>query len=257
MSLSAPMAWARLLALLLTAGLVAQAGSLQPQQIYRWKDAKGRQHVTNSPPPPGAVPLDVPPLQNPQSPTPPGTAASPSALETASGSRSAQAPVPPEWQGFSERLEAARKARNADAAANQADAMLDDALWGGVSKALPLLPVATFALVVLLGWWIGGGLRRGPASVVMASSILAGLALAQFTLSSFLYQSQFARVQARLTALEGHLGSGRTWKSENRARLKIFLRSLESKASPLSAPWDFPKELQALREFLPQALLDP
>lgn len=248
-------AWARCLALLFAAGLAAQAGASQPQQIYRWKDAKGRQHVTNTPPPPGAVPLDVPPVQAPASPTPP--AAAPEAPPAAGEAAPTPRVEAPEWKGFAERLESARKSRNSDAAAAEADSLLDDALWGGVSKALPLLPIATFALVVLLGWWIGSGFRRGPASLVMGCSVLGGLALAQFTLSSFLYQSQFARVQARLTALEGHLGPGRAWKPENRARLKAFLQALESKASPLSAPWNFPKEMQALRDFLPAALLDP
>lgn len=252
---------ARACALALVLAALA-AGAAQPQQIYRWKDAKGRQHVTNSPPPPGATPLDVPPAPaaapRPPGPagTPAGTAATPAPSDSPSGSRPHRAEAP-EWRGFQQRLDAARKSRNSDAVANEGDALLDEALWGGGSKALPLLPVATFALVVLLGWWVGSGLRRGPATVVMGLSVLSGLALAQFTLSSFLYQSQFTRLQARLGSLEAHLGPGLAWRPETRARLEEHLRALERKASPLVAPWEFPKEVQALRDFLPKALLEP
>lgn len=249
--------WARLPALTLAVVLAAQAGMAQPQQIYRWKDSKGRQHVTNSPPPPGAVPLDVPPVQPAATAPPPAAGAPDPAQPPAASAPGARRPSAPEWRGFEERLESARKSRNLDAVAGECDALLDQALWGGGSKALPLLPLATFALVVLLGWWVGSGMRRGPATIVMGGSVLAGLALAQFTLSSFLYQSQFTRVQARLNSLEAHLGPGRAWRPEVRARLKAHQGALELAASPFSAPWEFPKEVQSLRDFLPQALLDP
>jgi hypothetical protein len=254
MSLAGTMARARRLVLIGVAVLAAPGLLGQSQQIYRWKDAKGRQHVTNSPPPPGAVPLDVPPAQTPAVPQSTPGAQDPAQATPAPGPRR---PESPEWRGFEERLESARKSRNLDAVANASDALLDQALWGGGTKALPLLPIATFALVVLLGWWVGSGMRRGPATVIMGCAVLAGLALAQFTLSSFLYQSQFTRVQARLNALDGHLGGGRAWRPEVKARLLEHLRSLERSTSPTAAPWDFPKEIQALRDFLPQALLEP
>lgn len=243
-------------AALLAVALATQAAAAQGQQIYRWKDSKGRQHVTNSPPPPGAVPLDVPPVQAPPPAQPPPSTSDP-APGPAPQAQGTRRPDAPEWRGFEARLEAARKSRNVDAAANEADQILDQALWGGGSKALPLLPLATFALVVLLGWWVGSGMRRGRATVIMGCAVLAGLALAHFTLSSFLYQSQFARVQARLNALESHLGPGRAFRPEVRARLRDHLQALEKAASPFAAPWDFPKEVQSLRDFLPQALLEP
>ncbi|MFN8011521.1 MAG: DUF4124 domain-containing protein [Holophagaceae bacterium] len=247
------MARLRAFALLLAAALGSLAALAQSQQIYRWKDAKGRQHVTNSPPPPGAVPLDVPPVTSP----PPAAPAPGSTLPPAAPAPAAARPEAPEWKGFEERLESARRSRNLDRMAVEADGVLDEAFWGGTTKALPLLPVATFALAVLLGWWVGSGLRRGPATVVMAVAVLGGLALAQFTLATFLYRSQAARVSARVNALGSHLGPGRAWRPETSARLKAHLQALEAKASPLEAPWAFPREAQALRDTLPQALLDP
>ena len=99
-------------------------------------------------------------------------------------------------------------------------------------------------------WWIKAGIQDH----VMRNWSLVRTGSTASQKSLFF---NMRRVQARLTALEGHLGPGRAWKPENRARLKAFLRALESKASPLSAPWNFPKEMQALRDVLPAALLDP
>jgi hypothetical protein len=240
-----------LLPLLLVLGAFAQA-----PQMYRWKDGKGRQHVTNTPPPPGAVALDIPPVQPPPKPAPPPAEAAAPATAPAPPAPAVTAEAP-EWRGFGQRLEAARATRNADAAAREADQLLDEALWGGSLKALPALPVAMFVLVILLGWWIGSGLKRGTASLVMTASILAGLLLAQFTLTRFLYRSQGARLQARFAELEAHLGPGRSFRPENRNRLRLALAALQVHASPRALPWAFPREVQALRDLLPQALLDP
>jgi hypothetical protein len=223
--------------------------------MYRWKDAKGRQHVTNTPPPPGAVSMDIPAVQPAPKPAPPPEA--PAAAPPAAEPPRAIPPEPPEWREFGQRLEAARKARNGDAAGREADSLLDEALWGGNLKALPALPVLIFIVVLLLGWWIGSGLRRGTASLVMAASLVLALVLAQVTLSRFLYRSQLARLQARCAELEAHLGPGRGFRPENRDRLHALLQAMERSVSARALPWAFPKEVQALRDFLPQALLDP
>jgi len=54
----------------------------------------------------------------------------------------------------------------------------------------------------------------------------------------------------------GH-SQGRGFRPGNPDRLGSRVQDMGGSVSARALPWVFPKEVQALRDFLPQALLDP
>jgi Domain of unknown function (DUF4124) len=244
----------RRVALVFCLGLALVAQS----DIYRWKDKKGKEHVTNTPPPAGAIPLKVPPPQNQKE------------EEANSGGLVAdQTPKPPEaplpgltgkqlerWKELDQRLEEARTKKDTTTIEAVVEGLFRESLWGNGLWAIPLLPLATLALVTLLGWWVASGLRQPLAGILIAIALLGGVALAQLTLSRFLYRNQFLRLQTNLNILEHYLG-GKLPRASNRQALQQHYAALEAAARPLAPPWAFLLEARVAEETMVRVALDP
>ncbi len=241
-----------LLCLCLGAALAAQS------DIYRWKDKRGKEHVTNTPPPAGAVPLEVPPPKNQKE-----------AESNGASLVADQAPKAPEalmpglnaeqqehWRGLDQRLEEARNKKDTTTIEALVEGIFRESLWGHGLWAIPLLPLATLALVSLLGWWAASGLRQPLAGLLLGVAVIAGLALGQVTLSRFLYRNQFLRLHTNLAILEHHLG-GKLPRSSNRQALQQHYAALEAAARPLAPPWGFLFEARAAEETMIRVALDP
>lgn len=242
---------ALLLVLLATVCLAAQP------RIYRWKDRSGKEFITNTPPPPGATRLDVPPAQAGKD----GEAPPAPAEEAA---RRAHPPAIPgldpsqveRWRALDLRLGEARAKQDTAAIEGIVEGLVRDSLWGSGLWAIPLLPVATLSLLALLGWWVGSSLRQPWTTGVIALALILGLALGQLTLSRFLFRIQCTRLTATLGLLERHLG-GKLPRGSHQAALDQHRRNLEAATRPLAAPWAFLVECRAAEDTLVKVALDP
>lgn len=241
---------------LLLVALSAVLLSAQPQ-IYRWRDRSGKEHITNTPPPPGATRLDVPPAQGAPDPQASGAPAQdPSRKGTPAQLPGLEASQAEWWSALDQRLEVARARQDTAAIEAIVEGIFREALWGKGAWALPVLPVATLALTVLLGWWISRGRSQPLAASLVLLSILGGLAFGQLTLSRFLYRMQFARLRSHLYLLENHLG-GKLPRGSHRTALAQHLAALEAAARPVAPPWAFPLECRNAEDTMVKVALDP
>ncbi len=241
-------------ALLLLASLSLSG---QQPQIYRWKDRSGREHVTNTPPPPDATPLSVPPLENTKEPeakpvpTPhpaPGDSLPPKPLSREQDLA---------WKATAQRLAEARGRGDVQVLESTADSILQEALWGNGAWALVLLPLTTLALVTLLGWWLASGLQRPLALALTLLFGLVGLGLAHLCLAHFVYRLQAQRLVSAVSALKQHLGTAQGPSPESLRKLDARLLSLEPTLQPSAPPWRFPQEVRTLGEVLRQVVVNP
>jgi len=236
----------------LGAALAAQS------DIYRWKDKKGKEHVTNTPPPAGAVPLEVPPPKNQKdaeaNPDGPVTDQVPKVTEPLLPGLNDQQRE--RWKALDQRLEEARTKKDTATIEAVVEGLFRESLWGNGLWAIPLLPLATLALVSLLGWWVATGLRQPLAGILIGVAVIGGLALAQVTLSRFLYRNQFLRLQTNLAILEHHLG-GKLPRASNRQALQHHYTALEAASRPLAPPWAFLFEARAAEETMIRVALEP
>jgi hypothetical protein len=246
-----------LLTLLAASALAATLLAAQAQTLYRWKDRSGKEHVTQTPPPPGATALNVP---QPQA----GPGAQPAAAANEDPVQKVHQPavsgldsrLVEKWKALDQRLEEARSKQDTVAIEAIVEGLFRESLWGGGLWAIPLLPIATLTLLVLLGWWAGSALKQPWATVVIVVSILLGLTLGQLTLSRFLYRIQFSRLQAKLALLENHLG-GKLPRATNRAAMQKHLADLDAAATPLAPPWAFLLECLSAEDTMIKVALDP
>lgn len=230
--------------------------SAQPQ-IYRWKDRTGKEHITNTPPPPGATSLDVPPGQ-------PGANSPPPASQTQDPSQKSRPAPPPGlsaaqveyWKALDQRFEEARAKQDTASTEAMVEGIFRESLWGSGLWAIPLLPVATLALVILLGWWIGSGLKQPLSTMAIALSVLLGLALGQLALSRFLYRTQFLRLQTNLALLQQNLG-GKLPRGSHQMAIQGHLAALELASKPNASPWAFLVESRAAEDTMIKVALDP
>ena len=227
-------------------------------EIYRWKDKKGKEHVTNTPPPAGAVPLEVPPAQNQKD-----AGAEAGAPTSDQAPKQAEEPMPgmddqqrERWKALDQRLEEARTKKDPATIEAVVEGMFRESLWGNGLWAIPLLPVATLALVVLLGWWVASGVQQPLGGLLIALSLFLGLSLAQLTLTRFLYRNQFLRLQTNLAILEHHLG-GKLPRASNHQALQQHYAALETMTHPLAPPWAFLLEARAAEDTMVKVALDP
>ncbi|MBI4912772.1 MAG: DUF4124 domain-containing protein [Acidobacteria bacterium] len=226
-------------------------------QMYRWKDKKGVEHVTNTPPPPGATALEVPPAQNGREPgagSPP--AADPPERAPRKNLQGLSEQQLERWRALDLRLEEARNKKDAATIEAVVEGLFRESLWGSGLWALPLLPLATLAFLILLGWWIATGLRPPASVAVVGLAAVLGLGLAHLTLTRFLFRNQFLRLQSNLAVLEQHLG-GRSPRPSNQEALRQHLQTLEAAARPVSPPWAFFLETRAAEDTMIRVALDP
>jgi hypothetical protein len=249
----------RLLLALLAASALATLVAAQAPTLYRWKDRSGKEHVTQTPPPPGATVLAVPQAQGGASAQTAATAAqnqNPVLKVQQPGVPGQDSQLVEKWKALDQRLEEARTKQDTVAIEAIVEGLFRESLWGGGLWAIPLLPVATLALLILLGWWAGSGLRQPWSATVVLVSILLGLTLGQLTLSRFLYRTQFSRLQSRLALLENHLG-GKLPRATHRKAMQDHLRSLDAASALLAPPWAFLLECRSAEDTMIKVALDP
>ena len=245
----------------LASGLLALA-LLLPQKpppqrpMYQWRDAGGQVHVTNTPPPPGAEPVDLPspqPAVELGPPEPPfRLRADRTDLRKGELSPSQKAA----WQALEQHLAKARERGDARTIEAVTDSLIDDCLWGSGLWAVTLLPILSVALLGLLGWWLALGLQAGARVPIVAGFLALGLAFGQLLLASFLFHPQATRLRQNMELLEVHDG-GKAPRPENRTRLQDRYRTLEAAADPLQPPWRFLLAVAALRRDMKQVMVDP
>lgn len=245
----------------LACGLLALA-LLLPQKpppqrpMYQWRDAAGQVHVTNTPPPPGALPVQPTPPQpavelGPPEPPfrPRANRADPRKGELSPAQKAA-------WQALEQHLARARSRGDKATLVAATDSLIDDCLWGSGLWAVTLLPVLSVALLGLLGWWLALGLQAGARFPIVAGFLALGLAFGQLLLASFLYHPQAQRLRQNMELLEVHDG-GKAPRPGNREKLQQRYRALEAAADPLQLPWRFPLQVAALRRDMKQVMVDP
>ena len=239
------------------AGLLILALLGQPQsRTYYWRDAAGQTHITNTPPPADAEVIQSPPPTAVEA----GRAEHPEPLAPA-GRDGRQLPLTQlqrqAWDALDQHLVKARAQGDQRTLTAVSDSLMSDCLWGNGLWARPLLPVLAVLLLGLVGWWLTFALRPGLRLPLVASFLLAGLALGQVFLSTLLYRPQAARLRQNLALLEHHLGTGRTIRPEHHALLHSHYQALEQAANPRHAPWRFPSEVKALRRAMKQVMVEP
>lgn len=239
------------LLLALLAALPSGAAPHQKQKIYRWKDAKGAEHVTSTPPPADAFPLDVPPAENVREPEPPAKATPKPAAPVSPHTHQLPAEAEARWQALEQRLVAARVRHDHPALDAAVDEVLAEARWGRGLRALLLLPLALVALGTLLGW----GLGRGPLGV--GAGALLGLLLAHGALVAFIQRPQAARLAGAVTDLLQHLGAPRRTQPTRIQLAEAQAAALPGQARFLRAPWAFSGDVEALQATLRQVVREP
>lgn len=225
----------------------------QQPKLYRWKDPQGKEHVTNTPPPGGAVPLDVPPLENKKEPEHQKSTVS---LPPAKAPRGLTT-IEEGWRSLGLRLREARIRGDRTTLDHAANKVATDALWGDGLWALMFLPVAALALVTLLGWWGGGALRGVAGHLVTVLFLLAGIGLAHFCLGRFVYKAQAQRLRSAAAALQAQLVEPGTMPNEGFRALEIKGAALEDGLTLSAPPWRFPNRVAAFKEALVRAVANP
>lgn len=243
----------------LAAGLLALALLAQPtSRAHAWRDAAGRTHITNTPPPPGAEVLQSPSaagIENGKVATP-----EPVLLVPAREAPPDPALTPAQreaWSALDQHLARARSADDQRTLTGTVASLFADSLWGRGLWALALAPVLALALLGLSGWWVALGLRAPLRLPALVGSLLLGLALGHVLLASFLYRLQAAHLRQNLQRLEVHTGLGRPLPAAERLRLRQRYADLERAASPTQPPWRFPEEVASLRRDFLQVMVAP
>lgn len=243
----------------LAAGLLALALLAQPTpRAQAWRDAAGRTHITNTPPPPGAELLQPPSASGIE--TGKGTTLEPSLTAVASEAPPDPSLTPAQreaWNALEQHLARARSAGDQRTLTATIESLFDDSLWGRGLWALALAPILTLALLGLSGWWVALGLRPPLRLPVLLGSLLLGLALGQALLGTLLYRPQAAHLKQNLQRLEVHTGLGQPLPAAQRLRLRQRYADLERSASPAQPPWRFPAEVQRLRQDFLQVMVAP
>jgi hypothetical protein len=137
------------------------------------------------------------------------------------------------------------------------ESLVQDARWGGGFRLLPLAPALGFALVVLLGWWAALTWRPARGRAAVAAAVLLGFATAQLLLTQAVYAPQAARMRPLVELLGRHPGSPKPLPPDLKAELDARVRDMDAATGPFSAPWRFPRALDALDRALHRAALEP
>ena len=125
----------------------------QPQQMYRWRDAQGIEHVTNTPPPNGAKTMGLPAPENTKDadPAPPEAAPNSPKEDRAAIESTLSESQKSFWRNIEARIRKARSAGDTHALHRIAETILFDALWGQGLWAVMGLPLILLVMGVLFG----------------------------------------------------------------------------------------------------------
>ena len=238
--------------------LCAQKPAPVQSQIYRWKDAKGKLYITTTPPPPGATAIGIPPEQNTKAPEPPKPLPMPVPVQL---SAPPNQPLSESQRGFWELL--AKSLGDARVKGDRleleaaADRIFMDSFWGSGLWVLPALPLASFLLLVLLGWLLASRMKGVLRGLTMLFFVVLGLVSAQVTLARFVYKAQVQRLTGTLMLLELNLGSGKSLSPDHKETLDARLRALDDGTHAASFPWKYILDAVAMKQTLRQMVVDP
>lgn len=226
-------------------------------QLYRWKDQKGIEHVTNTPPPRGTTVLDVPPLENKKEPEQPLTKAHPIPLSNERSNPGLSLEEQASWRSLGIRLRDARAKGDHPALERAADEVVSHALWGNGIWALTLLPLAILALLTLLGWWAGSALQGAQGHALILLFLLVGLGFAHLCLVRFVYKLQTQRIRTSITALQTQLLEPGVPPTAAYRDLLAQGAALEECLHLSTPPWHFPERVAVLKDALRRAVVAP
>ncbi|HJW08994.1 MAG TPA: hypothetical protein VJ483_05120 [Holophagaceae bacterium] len=207
-------------------------------QPHYWKDAQGKVHMTDAPPPPGAEVLPGPPAAALQPESPRTPAAAPDPLTQVSPAARIR------WEAIRTRLQAARARKDGAALSAQVHEVVQEARWGDGRRALLSLPLLGFAFLALIGWWLALGLHGPWRPAALSFFLCAGLALAQLLVVELVHRPQVARLREDLRIL---LQLGPSAQGSQAALDASFTR-LEEACGVGAAPWRFPHAVADLED---------
>ncbi len=237
----------------------SQPQSQSQSRTYYWRDASGQTHITNTSPPSAAELLDAPP---PVAVEPGQAYERPVPIRQSAGRGDhsdivltvAQQQV---WSALDRELAKARATGDQRTLQAAGGYLIQDCLWGSGLWAMPLLPILSILLMVLLGWWLALGLPHRARLPLVLGFLGLGAAFGHLLLTVFLFHPQAVRLRQNLELLEYHSGLGRPLRAEQRSLLQAHYHALEAAADPLQPPWRFPSEVQKLRETVRQVMVAP
>ncbi len=238
--------------------LYAQKPAPAPSQIYRWEDAKGKLHITTTPPPPGAKEMGLPPEQNTKTsgllkPLPKPGPEQISALPNQSRSESQWG----FWELLAQRLGDARAKGDRVELEAAADRIFMDSFWGNGLWVLSALPLASLLLLVLLGWLLASRMKGAAKGLVLLFFVVLGFGAAQVTLARFVYKAQVQRLTGNLLLLELNLGGGKSLSLDHKKTLDARLRDLDAGSHAASLPWKYIQDAVVMKQSLRQIVVDP
>lgn len=238
--------------------LRAQKPAPAPSQIYRWKDAKGRLNITTTPPPPGVKEMGLPPEQNTRAPEIQKLQPKPGPVQLAAPPNQ---PLSASQRGFWELLaqslgDARLKGDRLELEA-AADRIFNDSFWGNKLWVLPALPLASFLLLLLVGWLLASRTRGLLKGSVLLLAMLLGLGAGQVSMARFVFKAQVQRLTGNLMLLELNLGGGKTLSIQHKEILDARLKDLDGGTHALSPPWKYVQAAVAMRKALRQMVVDP
>ena len=238
--------------------LAAQKPTPSPSQIYQWKDAKGKLHITTAPPPQGAKEIGLPPEQNTKAPELPKSLPKPAPVQLSAPPNQALSETQRGfWELLAQNLGDARVKGDRVDLEMAADRIFNDSFWGSGLWVLPALPLATLLLLVLLGWLLATRTKGVVKAAVMLLFLVLGFGAAQVTLARFVFKAQVQRLTGNLMLLELNLGGGKSLSPEHKEALDARLGELDRGTRAVSPPWKYVQAAFAMRQALRQMVVDP
>ena len=230
--------------------LYAQKPAPAQSQIYRWEDAKGKLHITTTPPPPGAKEMGLPPEQNTKTSPGPVQISAPLNQQLSESQRGF-------WELLAQRLGDARAKGDRVELEAAADRIFMDSFWGNGLWVLSALPLASLLLLVVLGWLLASRMKGAAKGLVMLFFVVLGFGAAQVTLARFVYKAQVQRLTGNLLLLELNLGGGKSLSLDHKKTLDARLRDLDAASHAGSLPWKYLQDAAAMKQSLRQMVVEP
>lgn len=238
--------------------LDAQKPAPAQSQIYRWKDAKGRLYITTTPPPPGATVIGIPPEQNTKTVELPKPLPKPGPVQlSAPPNQQLSESQRGFWELLAQSLGDARAKGDRVELEEAADRIFNDSFWGNGLWVLPVLPIASLLLLLLLGWLLASNMKGAAKGMVMFLFAMLGFGAAQVTLARFVYKAQVQRLTGNLMLLELNLGGGKSLSPDHKETLDARLRALDDGTRATSLPWKYIRDAAAMKQALRQMVVDP
>ena len=219
--------------------------------VYRWRDRAGKVYVTTTVPPPSATVLETHAHKEPAEvedipfippPMPEDIRAK---MEVPLSEKTVQY-----WRGIEQALQEARQGGQSGEAEAIMDMILANAMFGGSLWLMPIFPVATIVLFLLLAVWFSYGLPAKTKLMIWPAFAVAGLLSAHLGAQRVVYLPQARRVGFALSMVPNYMGNHAHVDQEFAISAQGHAAELVDAASAMSLPWSFPLELYKTRKTL-------